>query len=69
MSSHQNIKLWELAGDEEKRVFSPYAWRIRLMLVHKQIKYETIPWRYSDKDLIKPYTQARSCSDTLDPTA
>lgn len=54
MPTEQNLKLWELAGKEEGRVFSPYAWRVRLVLAHKGVKYETVPWRYSQKELIKP---------------
>ncbi|KAK9826572.1 hypothetical protein WJX74_003460 [Apatococcus lobatus] len=54
MTTQANTKLWELAGKEEGRVFSPYAWRVRLVLAHKGLKFETVPWRYSEKDLIKP---------------
>ena len=54
MAGEQKLKLWELAGKEEGRVFSPYAWRVRLVLAHKGIEFETVPWRYSQKDLIKP---------------
>ena len=50
----QAMRLWELAGAESKRVFSPYVWRVRLVLAHKGINYESTTWRYSDKRLISP---------------
>lgn len=43
-------KLYELAGADETLRFSPYCWRIKLALAHKNITYETIPWRFTDKD-------------------
>ena len=54
MATDKQLKLWELAGAEDGRVFSPFAWRVRLVLVHKGLEFQTIPWRYSQKDLIKP---------------
>ena len=53
------IKLWELAGDDPQRLFSPFVWRVRLVLFHKQIPYESTVWRYSDKELIKPCQRVR----------
>ncbi len=48
-------KLFELCGTETERVFSPYCWRTRMALAHKDIKAETIPWRFSEKDAIAPH--------------
>lgn len=48
-------KLFELCGNETERVFSPYCWRTRMALAHKDIKAETIPWRFSEKDAIAPH--------------
>ena len=48
------LKLWELAGDDPQRVFSPFVWRVRLALFHKQIPYESVCWRYAEKELIRP---------------
>lgn len=45
-------KLYELAGADEALRFSPYCWRVKLALAHKNIGYETIPWRFTDKDTI-----------------
>jgi glutathione S-transferase len=46
------MKLFELAGAEPDRRFSPYCWRTRLALAHKGIAVDTIPWRFTDKDVI-----------------
>ena len=48
-------KLFELCGTETERVFSPFCWRTRMALAHKDIKAETIPWRFSEKDAIAPH--------------
>lgn len=48
-------KLFELCGTETERVFSPYCWRTRMALAHKDLKAETIPWRFSEKDAIAPH--------------
>jgi glutathione S-transferase len=49
------IKLYDLAGAEAARRFSPYCWRTRMALAHKGLAVETIPWRFSDKQVIAPY--------------
>jgi hypothetical protein len=46
------IKLYDLAGAESDRRFSPYCWRIRLALEHKQQAVETLPWRFTEKEEI-----------------
>jgi len=46
------IKMWDLAGAEDDRRFSPYCWRAKLALAHKGLKAETIPWRFSEKEAI-----------------
>jgi glutathione S-transferase len=46
------IKLYELAGAEDDRRFSPYCWRIRFALEHKQLEFETVACRFTDKDAI-----------------
>jgi glutathione S-transferase len=45
------IQLYELAGRDDRR-FSPYCWRTRMALEHKGLGYETIPVRFTDKDII-----------------
>ncbi len=46
------IHLYDLAGADPTRRFSPYCWRIRLALLHKGLPFETIPWRFTDKPVI-----------------
>jgi glutathione S-transferase len=46
------LKLYELAGAEADRRFSPYCWRARMALAHKGLEVETIPWRFTEKDAI-----------------
>jgi glutathione S-transferase len=48
-------KLFELCGTESERVFSPFCWRTRMALAHKDIKAETIPWRFTEKEAIAPH--------------
>ncbi len=49
------IRLFELAGADPARVFSPYCWRTCLALAHKRLAWESIPWRFSDRDSLAPY--------------
>ena len=44
--------MYDLAGAEPERRFSPYCWRIRLALVHKGLAVETVPWRFTEKGVI-----------------
>ena len=46
------LRMYDLAGAEADRRFSPYCWRIKLALAHKGLEAETIPWRFTDKDVI-----------------
>jgi glutathione S-transferase len=43
------LRLFDLAGAESERRFSPYCWRIRMALAHKELPVETIPWRFTEK--------------------
>ena len=47
------IKLYDLAGAEDDRRFSPYCWRVKMALKHKGLPFETIPWRFTEKDVIE----------------
>lgn len=47
-----SIKMYELAGDTDDRLFSPYCWRIRMALAHKGLAHQTIAWRFTEKDAI-----------------
>jgi glutathione S-transferase len=45
-------RLYELAGAEPARRFSPYCWRIVMALAHKGLEFEGVPWRFCDKEAI-----------------
>jgi glutathione S-transferase len=53
------LKLYDLAGAEDERRFSPNCWRARLALAHKGLPVETIPWRFTEKEAIAPSGQTR----------
>ena len=44
------IVLYDLAGAEAERRFSPFCWRTKMALAHKELAVETIPWRFTEKD-------------------
>ncbi|MDE8349099.1 MAG: glutathione S-transferase family protein [Acidocella sp.] len=43
-------KLYDLAAANTALRFSPYCWRIKLAMAHKNLSFETIPWHFTDKD-------------------
>ena len=53
------LQLYDLAGAELERRFSPYCWRIKLALMHKGLPFDTIPWRFTDKETIAFSGQGR----------
>lgn len=53
------LQLYDLAGAEPERRFSPYCWRTKLALMHKGLPFHTIPWRFTDKDAIAFSGQGR----------
>ncbi len=46
------LRLYDLAGAEADRRFSPFCWRARMALAHKGLAVETIPWRMTEKKRI-----------------
>jgi glutathione S-transferase len=44
------ITMYDLAGAEADRRFSPFCWRARMALAHKGLAVETVPWRFIEKD-------------------
>ena len=44
------ITMYDLAGVEAERRFSPFCWRARMALAHKGLDVETVPWRFTEKD-------------------
>jgi glutathione S-transferase len=46
------MQLYDLAGADLERRFSPYCWRIKLALMHKGLTFDIIPWRFTEKNAI-----------------
>jgi glutathione S-transferase len=44
------ITMYDLAGVEAERRFSPFCWRTRMALAHKSLNVETVPWRFTETD-------------------
>jgi len=53
------ITLYDLAGTEADRRFSPFCWRIRMALAHKELPVDTIAWRFTEKETLSPTGQGR----------
>ena len=51
--------MYDLAGADKNRRFSPYCWRIRMALAHKKLNVECMPWHFTEKDKIKFSGQER----------
>lgn len=52
-------KLYDLAGADPDRRFSPYCWRIKMALAHKGLEVDAIAWRFTEKDAISFSDQIR----------
>ena len=50
-----NLQLFELVGTDAARPFSPYCWRTRMALAHKGLDHGSIPWRFTEKQVIAPH--------------
>lgn len=46
------IQMYDLCGAESDRRFSPFCWRTKFALAHKQVPFETIAWKFTDKDVL-----------------
>jgi glutathione S-transferase len=44
------ITMYDLAGSEANRRFSPFCWRTRMALAHKGLEVETLPWRFTETE-------------------
>src|SRR5712691_1815235 len=44
------ITMYDLAGIEADRRFSPFCWRSKMALAHKGLAFETVAWRFTEKD-------------------
>lgn len=45
-----SIRIFDLAGADERHRFSPYCWRVRMACAHKGLPLETVAWRFTEKD-------------------
>jgi glutathione S-transferase len=46
------VVMYDLAGADPALRFSPYCWRIRMALAHKGLAVETVPWRFTEKEVL-----------------
>ena len=53
------IQMYDLAAADPAVRFSPYCWRTRMALAHKELAVETIAWRFTDRDAIAFSGQGR----------
>src|SRR5262249_25263539 len=53
------ITLYDLAGADPDRRFSPYCWRTKFALAHKALSAQTVAWRFVEKDAIAISGQGR----------
>jgi glutathione S-transferase len=53
------ITMYDLAGAEAVRRFSPFCWRARMALAHKGLAVETVPWRFTEKDTLPQPNEGR----------
>lgn len=53
------ITLHDLAGEDDAVRFSPYCWRTRFCLLHKGLDFETVPWRFTERETLAPTGQWR----------
>jgi glutathione S-transferase len=44
--------LYDLASGDELVRFSPYCWRVKLAMAHKNLAFDTVPWHFTDKAAI-----------------
>ena len=49
------ITMYDLAGIDAERRFSPFCWRSKMALAHKGLAADSIPWRFTEKDAIAPH--------------
>lgn len=46
------IVLYELAAADPALRFSPHCWKVRMALAHKGLEAESLPWRFTEKQVI-----------------
>jgi len=53
------ITMYDLAGTEADRRFSPFCWRARMALAHKGLAVATVPWRFTETDKLPQPNEGR----------
>lgn len=53
------IMMYDLAGSDADRRFSPFCWRARMALAHKGLPVETVPWRFTERDKLPSPNEGR----------
>jgi glutathione S-transferase len=53
------LQLFDLAGRDDRLRFSPFCWRAKMALVHKGLDFQTMPWRFTEKDALARTGQGR----------
>lgn len=51
--------LYDLAGKDPAMRFSPFCWRAKMALRHKGLDFETVAWRFTEKETIARTGQGR----------
>lgn len=44
--------LYDLAGEDPDRRFSPYCWRIKFALRHKGLAFDAVAWRFAEREAL-----------------
>jgi glutathione S-transferase len=52
-------QLFELVGTDEDRPFSPYCWRTRMALAHKGLDSASVPWRFTEREMIAQHNSEK----------
>ena len=47
------IQMFDLTCANNQIYFSPYCWRIRMALQHKGLAFESVPWHFTDTEVLE----------------
>ena len=62
------ITIYDLAAADAEVRFSPYCWRTKLALAHKDLPVRAVPWRFTDKQTLRAATGAERVPALIDGT-
>ena len=48
------IQLYDLTCADKRVFYSPFCWRTRMALKHKGLPFESVPWHFTDTDVLAP---------------